>query len=110
MILRHKMRLFALIVAACIVGMVVFEPFKRLAFENANATFEACENARKTETEAEACGDALDALDTAISRYGNDDQAPVLLRNRAWVKYLLDDLEGSLSDTNESVKLDPNSA
>lgn len=108
--LRSTIRLLALIAAACTVGIVVFKPFKRLAYQQTNLTLAACENAWGTETEAEVCGEALAVLDKVISGYDNADQTPVLLRDRAWVKYVLDDLEGSLSDINWALKLAPHSA
>lgn len=110
MILHNKIRLLALVVAACAVGLIIYMPIKAISLKDVEFRVNECERAQDTGMETKTCTDALETLNTAVSRYSDDVQTAILLRNRAWVKYVLGDLDGSKSDTNEAVKLDPNSA
>ncbi|WP_170763177.1 tetratricopeptide repeat protein [Ruegeria lacuscaerulensis] len=110
MILRNKIRLLALVVAACAVGLIIYTQIKVISLKEVDSKVIECERAQDSGMEIKRCREALETLNKAISYYAEDENVDALLRDRAWVKTLLDDLDGAMADTNNALALDPNSA
>ncbi|MEW2915986.1 tetratricopeptide repeat protein [Ruegeria sp. ANG10] len=90
--------------------MIVYKSFKTMAFERVDSTLAACKSARHTDKQVEICAEALAAHDKAISKYPTDDHIDHTWQDQAWLKGIMGDYAGSMSDINKALELNPNSA